>query len=407
MASDRRIVITGMGIVSSIGNDVVTVTDALRNGTSGIVHNPEYQKLGFRSNVAGLIKLDDNLDINRKHARFMGDAALYSYLAMQQAIADSKLTDEEVSNIRTGLIAGSGGASAANQLESGNIVLKTGSTKRIGPYRVTRCMGNTVSACLSTFFGIKGVNYSISSACATSLHCIGAAYEQIKYGVQDIVFAGGGEEEHWSVSAMFDAMQALSSNYNDTPATASRPYDKNRDGFVIAAGGGIVVLEELNSALRRGAPIYAELVGYSATSDGEDMVQPSGAGAIRAMQAIVDKVDGPIDYINTHGTSTPVGDIAELRAIEKVFGSKSPALSSTKALTGHSLGSTGVHEVIFCALMLKDQFIAGSANIQEIDEAAASSNIIQQTIDAPLNQVMSNSFGFGGTNACIALRQYA
>jgi len=407
MTINRRVVVTGLGIISSIGNNVAEVTSALREGKSGIVFNPEYKELGFRSQVAGLVKLDEDLDIDRKHARFMGDAALYSYLAMQQAIADSGLNNEHISNLRTGLIAGSGGASAANQIESAEIVKQTGGTKRIGPYRVTRCMGNTVSACLSTFFGIKGVNFSISSACATSLHCIGAAYEQIKYGVQDVMFAGGGEEEHWSVSAMFDAMQALSSCYNDTPAVASRPYDKNRDGFVIAAGGGMIVLEELQHALDRGAPIYAEMVGYSATSDGEDMVQPSGGGAISAMQAIVDRIDGPIDYINTHGTSTPVGDIAELRAIDTVFGDKSPYLSSTKALTGHSLGSTGVHEAIFCLLMLKDQFIAGSANIEELDPEAVNSNILRESIDATLNQVMSNSFGFGGTNACIALRTHS
>ena len=402
----RRVVVTGMGIVSNIGNDLATVTQSLHDSKSGIVFNPEYQEHGFRSQVAGLIRFDQDLEIDRKHVRFMGDAALYSYLSMQQAIADSGLRAEDVSHPRVGLIAGSGGASAANQIESASIVQKTGGTKRIGPYRVTRCMGNTVSACLSTFFGVKGVNYSISSACATSLHCIGAAYEQIKYGIQDMMFAGGGEEEHWSVSAMFDAMQALSSAYNDNPAVASRPYDKNRDGFVIAAGGGIIVLEELQHALDRGAPIYGELIGYSATSDGEDMVQPSGGGAINAMQAIVDTIDGPIDYINTHGTSTPVGDVAELRAIEKVFGNKSPYLSSTKALTGHSLGSTGVHEVIFCLLMLKHQFIAGSANIEELDPAASSSNIVQQSKDQALTQVMSNSFGFGGTNACVALRNY-
>lgn len=402
----RRVVITGTGIISCIGNSVTEVVQALQESRSGITAQAEYKEMGLRSQVAGMVDLGDLLEsVDRKHSRFMGNAALYAYLSMQQAIADSGLEESHISHERTGLIAGSGGASSSNQVLAADALRKSG-VKRVSPYMVTKTMGNTVAACLATFFGIRGVNYSISSACSTSAHCIGAAYEQIRYGVQDIVFAGGGEEEHWSMSCMFDAMRALSSNYNDTPATASRPYDAHRDGFVISGGGGMLVLEELEHAKARGAHIYGELVGYSATSDGADMVSPSGVGAHNAMVAAIRDLEQPIDYINSHGTSTPVGDAVELASIRTVFGNDIPAISSTKALTGHSLGATGVHEAVFCLLMLQHQFIAGSAHIEELDPVAQGCNIQQESVDRALSQVMSNSFGFGGTNACLVMSRY-
>lgn len=367
----RRVVITGLGIVSCLGNDKETVTANLRANRPGIRFNPEYAEMGLRSQVSGSIDLNLEELIDRKIFRFVGHAAAYAYLAMKDAITDSGLTEEQVSNVRTGLIAGSGGASTLNQMEALDTLREKG-VKRVGPYRVTRTMGSTVSACLATPFKIKGVNYSISSACATSAHCIGNAVEQIQLGKQDIVFAGGGEEEHWSQSFLFDAMGALSTQYNETPEKASRAYDAKRDGFVIAGGGGMVVVEELEHALARGAKIYAEIVGYGATSDGYDMVAPSGEGAIRCMQmALGDINSGDIDYINTHGTSTPVGDAKEMEGVREVFGAKAPAISSTKSLSGHSLGAAGVHEAIYCLLMMENNFIAGSANIDELDPVVA------------------------------------
>ncbi|MBP0940399.1 beta-ketoacyl-ACP synthase I [Pseudomonas alliivorans] len=402
----RRVVITGLGIVSCLGNDKDTVTANLRANRPGIKFQPEYAEMGLRSQVAGSIDLNLEELIDRKIFRFVGHAAAYAYLAMKDAIADSGLTDEQVSNVRTGLIAGSGGASTLNQMEALDILREKG-VKRVGPYRVTRTMGSTVSACLATPFKIKGVNYSISSACATSAHCIGNAVEQIQLGKQDIVFAGGGEEEHWSQSFLFDAMGALSTQYNETPEKASRAYDAKRDGFVIAGGGGMVVVEELEHALARGAKIYAEIVGYGATSDGYDMVAPSGEGAIRCMQMALSTVEGPIDYLNTHGTSTPVGDEMEMNGVLAVFGDKAPAISSTKSLSGHSLGAAGVHEAIYCLLMMENKFIAGSANIDELDPKVADMPILLETREnAKLDRVMSNSFGFGGTNATLVLQRY-
>ncbi|KPX03456.1 Fatty-acid synthase beta subunit, partial [Pseudomonas syringae pv. cunninghamiae] len=394
----RRVVITGLGIVSCLGNDKETVTANLRANRPGIRFNPEYAEMGLRSQVSGSIDLNLEELIDRKIFRFVGHAAAYAYLAMKDAITDSGLTEEQVSNVRTGLIAGSGGASTLNQMEALDTLREKG-VKRVGPYRVTRTMGSTVSACLATPFKIKGVNYSISSACATSAHCIGNAVEQIQLGKQDIVFAGGGEEEHWSQSFLFDAMGALSTQYNETPEKASRAYDAKRDGFVIAGGGGMVVVEELEHALARGAKIYAEIVGYGATSDGYDMVAPSGEGAIRCMQmALGDINSGDIDYINTHGTSTPVGDAKEMEGVREVFGAKAPTISSTKSLSGHSLGAAGVHEAIYCLLMMENNFIAGSANIDELDPVVADMPILLKTReDAKLDLVMSNSFGFGGT----------
>lgn len=402
----RRVVVTGMGIVSCLGNDIASVLDSLRQGRSGIKFNEEYKERGFRSHVSGSV--DINLDelIDRKLKRFMGDAAGYAYLSMQQAIADSGLTEEQVSNVRTGLIAGSGGASSADQVEAADILRDKG-LRRVGPYRVTRTMGSTVSACLATPFKIKGVNYSISSACATSAHCIGAGVEQIQLGKQDIIFAGGGEEEHWTLSCLFDAMGALSTKYNETPDQASRAYDANRDGFVIAGGGGMLVLEELEHAKARGAKIYAEVVGYGATSDGYDMVAPSGEGAQRCMEQALSTIDGSVDYINTHGTSTPVGDVAELKAVREVFGDNSPAMSSTKSLTGHSLGATGVQEAIYSLLMMENDFITASANVEELDEQAEGLDIVTEVREGvKLNRVMSNSFGFGGTNATLIMQRY-
>lgn len=402
----RRAVITGMGIVSCLGNDKETVAANLRAGKTGIRFNQSYADMGLRSHVSGTVDINLEEAIDRKVLRFMGDAAAFSYLSMQQAVEDSGLSPEDVSNPRTGLIAGSGGASTLNQMEAIDTLREKG-VKRIGPYRVTRTMGSTVSACLATPFKIKGVNYSVSSACATSAHCIGQALEQIQLGKQDIVFAGGGEEEHWSQSCLFDAMGALSTQYNDTPEKASRAYDSKRDGFVIAGGGGMVVVEELEHALKRGAKIYAEIVGYGATSDGYDMVAPSGEGAVRCMQQALATVDTPIDYLNTHGTSTPVGDVAEIRAVREVFADKAPPISSTKSLSGHSLGAAGVQEAIYSMLMMEGNFIAGSINIEELDEEAKGLPIVEKTQEnVTLNTVMSNSFGFGGTNATLVLRRY-
>ena len=402
----RRVVITGLGIVSCLGNDKATVSSNLRQGKSGIRANPSYAEMGLRSQVSGSVEINLEELIDRKVKRFMGDAAAYAYLAMQQAIEDAKLTEEQVSNVRTGLVAGSGGASTFNQMEAVDTLREKG-VKRVGPYRVPRTMGSTVSACLATPFQIKGVNYSISSACATSAHCIGHAMELIQLGKQDIVFAGGGEEEHWSQSFMFDAMGALSSSYNDTPEKASRAYDANRDGFVIAGGGGIVVVEELEHALKRGAPIYAEIIGYGATSDGYDMVAPSGEGAIRCMQQALAMTDGKIDYLNTHGTSTPVGDVAELKAIRAVFAEQAPLISSTKSLSGHSLGAAGVHEAIYSLLMMQGEYLTASANVETLDEQAEGLPILRETLENHrIDTVMSNSFGFGGTNATLILRRY-
>jgi 3-oxoacyl-[acyl-carrier-protein] synthase-1 len=401
----RRVVITGLGIVSSLGNDAATVESNLRNGKSGIRFQQAYADRNFRSQVEGAIDVD--LDqIDRKHRRFMGDAAAYAYIAMQQAIADSGLTHEQVSHPKTGLIAGSGGASNQNLIEANSIMAEKG-VKRIGPYMVPRTMGSTVSACLATPFEIKGVNYSISSACATSAHCIGNAYELIQLGKQDVVFAGGGEELHWSQTMLFDAMGALSSKYNDAAETASRAYSSDRDGFVISGGGGMVVVEELEHALARGAKIYGEIVGYGATSDGYDMVAPSGEGAIRCMNMALSTVDGKIDYINTHGTSTPVGDSKEAGGIKAVFGDEIPRISSTKSMSGHSLGAAGAHEMIYCLLMMQGDFIAPSINITELDEVVADMPIVQTRQDnAGLTRIMSNSFGFGGTNATLVVQRY-
>jgi len=400
------VVVTGLGIVSCLGNDRQQVLESLREGRSGIRRKEEYAELGFRSHVAGVVDINLEDHIDRKQLRFMGDAAAYAYISMAQAIADSGLTEEQVSHERTGLIAGSGGASSANQVEAADVMRAKG-LRRVGPYRVTRTMGSTVSACLATPFKIKGINYSISSACATSAHCIGSAVEQIQLNKQDIVFAGGGEEEHWTLSCLFDAMGALSTSYNDTPETASRPYDKTRDGFVIAGGGGMLVLEELEHAKARGAKIYAEVTGYGATSDGHDMVAPSGEGAARCMRQAMATVNGDIDYINTHGTSTPVGDVAELKAIQEVFGAASPAMSSTKSLTGHSLGATGVQEAIYSMLMMENDFIAASANVSELDDRAEGLDIVTTRRDGvKIDRVLSNSFGFGGTNACLILERF-
>lgn len=402
----KRVVITGMGITSCIGTDTATVLESLKNGTSGIRFREDYKDMGFRSHVAGTIDIDFKEHIDRKQLRFMGDAAAYAFIAMQQAADDSGLSEDQISNVRTGIIAGSGGASSANLIEAADILRDRG-LKRIGPYRVTQTMGSTVSACLATPFKIKGVNYSISSACATSAHCIGNAMEQIQMGKQDVIFAGGGEEEHWTLSCLFDAMGALSTKYNDTPEKASRAYDADRDGFVISGGGGMVVLEELEHAKARGAKIYAEVVGYGATSDGYDMVAPSGEGAIRCMQQAMSTVDGPVDYINSHGTSTPMGDIQELKAIVQTYGDNSPMISSTKSLTGHSLGATGVQEAIYTLLMMENDFVCASANIDNLDPEAASLNIVRERKDGVnLNRAMSNSFGFGGTNASVVFQKY-
>ncbi len=402
----RRVVVTGLGIVSSIGNNKDEVLDSLRQGRSGIEHSQEYVDLGYRTAVHGPIRLDTEALIDRKIRRFMGDSAAFNYVAMQQAVADAGLTHEQVSNPRAGLIVGSGGASTANVVAAVDL-LRTKGLRKVGPYMVTRTMSSTNSACLATPFGIKGVNYSISSACSTSAHCIGNAAELIQMGKQDVVFAGGGEEVHWTMTLVFDAMGALSSKYNDAPTTASRTYDAARDGFVISGGGGVLVLEELEHARARGARIYAELTGYGATSDGYDMVAPSGEGAVRCMQQALEQVKQPVDYINTHGTSTPVGDVRELEAIKEVFADKVPPLSSTKSLTGHALGAAGVNEAIYSLLMMENNFIAASANITQLDPAAEGLPIVRERRDnVTLNTVLSNSFGFGGTNACLVFQRY-
>lgn len=402
----KRVVISGIGIVSCLGNDQKTVLESLQQGRSGIKFQQEYADMGMRSHVAGSVDIDTSEFIDRKVKRFMGDAAAFTYIAMQQAIADAQLDEDMVSNIRTGLIMGSGGASSANQVAAADILRDRG-IRRVGPYMVPRTMASTVSACLATPFHIKGINYSISSACATSTHCIGNAYEIIQSGKQDIIFAGGGEEEHWSLSMLFDAMGALSTKFNETPEKASRTYDTDRDGFVIAGGGGVVVVEELEHALKRGAPIYAELVGYGATSDGKDMVAPSGEGAVRCMQMALSTVNGTLDYINTHGTSTPVGDTKELWAIKETFKDKIPPISSSKSLAGHSLGASGAQETIYSLLMMKNNFIQASANIENLDENAAGIPIVTtRKDDVELNTIMSNNFGFGGTNACLVMQKY-
>ena len=408
----RRVAITGIGIVSSIGNNVSEVTNSLRNGTSGIVAAPEYTELGFRSQVHGTVKLDVADHVDRKQLRFMGEGAAYAVLAMEQAIVDAGLEDHQVSNERSGLVAGSGGPSTANLLAAFDITREKG-PKRIGPYMVPRCMSSTVSACIATFFKIRGINYSISSACSTSAHCITSGADAIRSGSQDIVFAGGGEELHWTLSVLFDAMGAMSSKYNDTPEMASRPYDADRDGFVIAGGGGMVVLEDMDHAVARGAKIYAELVGYGANSDGADMVAPSGEGAVRCMELALAGFDGnkltdKVDYINAHGTSTPVGDVKELDAVRTVFGPRGhlPVVTSTKSLTGHSLGATGVQEAIYTIIMMQNNFIAASANIQTPDLAIGDIPVAQTRLDDfSINLALSNSFGFGGTNATLALRK--
>jgi len=401
----KRVVITGIGIVSSIGNNADEVLASLKSGKSGITHSESFAEQGLKSNVWGKPNIDIKDHIDRKALRFMGDAAGYAYIAMDQAIQDSKLTEEQVSDFRTGIVAGSGGASSANIVASSDTLRNRG-IRRVGPYAVPKTMGSTVSACLATPFKIKGVNYSISSACATSAHCIGHAMELIQLGKQDVVFAGGGEEVDWSLAMMFDGMGALSAGRNDTPELASRTYDADRDGFVISGGGGMVVVEELEHALARGAHIYAEIVGYGATSDGYDMVAPSGEGAVRCMQQAMQGIEGEVDYLNTHGTSTPVGDVKELGAIQELFGEKSPAISATKAMTGHALGAAGVHEAIYSILMMENSFVAPSINVDNLDEQAQGLDIVTEKRDVELDLIMSNSFGFGGTNATLVMQKY-
>ena len=398
----REVVVTGYGIISCLGNDVKDVTESLKNSTSGISLNEVNKDLGLRSHISGSIEnLDLKEKIDRKLYRFMGDAAAYAYLSAKEAIDNANLTDEFLTSLRTGIIMGSGGASSEDQIESADILRNKG-LKRIGPYRVTKAMGSTVSACLATSFGIKGINYSISSACATSAHCIGAGMEQIQLNKQDIIIAGGGEAEHWGMTSLFDAMGALSTKYNDSPKKASRAFDKDRDGFVIAGGGGAIILEEKQHALSRGAKIYAELTGYAATSDGQDMVSPSGEGGQRCMELAWNMCGNKkIDYINAHGTSTPAGDITELNAIKKVFNDEIPAISSTKSLSGHSLGAAGVQEAIYSLIMLENGFITGSANIDNLDKEAENFPIIKENKVYNLRRVLSNSFGFGGTNATL------
>ena len=402
----RRVVVTGIGIVSSIGENKDKVAEALKAGKSGIVFAPEYAELNFKCQVHARPPVAAADHVDKRAMRFMGEGAGWAYMSMEQAIADAGLEPGEVSNDRTGLIVGTGGPSTEAIVTAADITRDKG-PRRIGPFAVPKAMASTGSATLATPFQIKGLNYSISSACTTSLHCMGAAAEQIQWGKQDVMFAGGGEEEHWTLSCLFDAMGALSTQYNDTPEKASRPYDKARDGFVIAGGGGMLVLEELEHAKARGAKIYAELVGYGATSDGHDMVAPSGEGAVRCMRQAMAGVDGAIDYINTHGTSTPVGDVAELKAIREVFGDSTPPMSSTKSLTGHSLGATGVQETIYSLLMMEHGFIAASANVEELDDQAAGFDIVTRLRDGvSVDRVLSNSFGFGGTNACLVLQRY-
>lgn len=404
----KRVVVTGLGITSCLGVNSQQVLHSLQNGTSGIKHNASFEKYNMRSTISGSVDIDFSEHIERKILRFMGDSSAFTYIAMKEAIEDAKLSLEEISSERIGLIAGSGGASSSNLIEAADLLREKG-IKRVGPYRVTRTMGSAVSACLATPFKIRGVNYSISSACATSTHCIGNAAQLIQAGMQDIIFAGGGEEDHWSLACLFDGMGALSKNYNDNPEVASRPYDAARDGFVIAGGGGILVLEELEHAKKRGAKIYAEIVGFGSTSDGYDMVAPSGEGAVRCMHQALENVTGDIDYINAHGTSTPAGDMKELEAIKTAFENKTvPPISSTKSLSGHSLGAAGVHEAIYSLLMMEHNFIAASANINELDEKAAGLPIAQETqTDVKLERIMSNSFGFGGTNASLVFQAYS
>ena len=401
----RRVAITGMGIVSSLGNNAQEVSTALAEGKSGISAMPQFAELGFRSQVAGQPSLNVEEAVDKRVRRFMGDGAAWNYVAMEQAIADAGLEDDTIQNPMTGLIMGSGGPSTKALIAAADTA-RNASPKRVGPFAVPKAMSSTNSATLATPFGIKGINYSISSACATSSHCIGNAAEMIQWGKQDVMFAGGGEELDWALSVLFDAMGAMSANYNDTPATASRAYDKNRDGFVIAGGAGVLVLEEMERAQKRGAKIYAEVTGYGATSDGHDMVQPSGEGAVRCMQMAMKGLDAPVDYINPHATSTPVGDIKEIEALREVFGADCPAFSATKSLSGHSLGAAGVQEAIYALLMMQGDFIAGSAHIEELDPDFADMPIVQETRDnAGLNTVMSNSFGFGGTNATLVMRR--
>ncbi len=403
----RRVVVTGMGIVSCLGNDLASVASSLLHGRPGIRRSPSYAERGLRSQVAGRPDIDLEAEIDRRDLRFMGDAAAYAAVAMRQAVADSGLDAAQVSNPRTGLIAGSGGGSSSNIVEAADIARSRG-VRKIGPTRVPRTMCSTVAACLGTAFRIKGLSYSVSSACATSAHCIGVAAEQIMLGNQDIVFCGGGEEEHWTLASLFDAMGALSAGYNETPERASRAYDARRDGFVIAGGGGMLVLEDLEHARARGARCHAELVGYGATSDGDDMVAPSGEGAVRCMRQAMARIDGPIDYLNTHGTSTPLGDVVELEAVRTVFGEgRVPPLSSTKSLSGHSLGAAGVHEAIYSLLMMRDGFMAASANIDELDAACRGFPVLQEVRHARLDRVMSNSFGFGGANATLVFQRFA
>ena len=402
----RRVVVTGLGIVSCIGNNAETVTDNLKNLNSGISSAPEYEEFSFRSLVHGKpeINLEENID--RRLLRFMGDGAAFNFIAMKNAIEDSGLEEIDISNEMTGIIVGSGGPSTMNLYKASELGKNSGS-KKVGPFMVPRSMSSTNSATLATPFKIKGVNYSITSACSTSSHCIGNSYELIQMGKQNIIFAGGGEELHWTLSILFDAMGALSSKYNDNPKIASRAYDSERDGFVISGGGGTLVLEELEHAKARGAKIYGEITGYGATSDGFDMVQPSGEGAERCMKMAIKDINGKVDYINSHGTSTPIGDIKELEAIKNVFGNNVPKISSTKSLTGHSLGATGVHEAIYCLLMLNNNFLCGSANIKNLDESAQNHNILLATEDNhKIDNVLSNSFGFGGTNATLLMSRY-
>jgi len=402
----KRVVVTGIGIVSCLGNNVSEVLDSLKQGRSGIRFNQSYADIGMRSHVSGSVQLDTQELIDRKIHRFMGEASAYAYLSMQEAIEDAGLGLDEISNERIGLVAGSGGGSPEDQLEANDIMREKG-LRRVGPYRVPRTMSSSVSACLCTPFRIKGVNYSISSACATSAHCIGNAAELIQMGKQDIVFAGGGESEHWSMSHLFDAMGALSTKHNDTPDKASRAFDANRDGFVIAGGGAMLVIESLEHAQARGAKIYAELTGYAATSDGYDMVAPSGEGGARAMRMARGNLPGRVDYINTHGTSTPAGDVSELKAIREVFGDDIPTINSTKSLSGHSLGAAGAQEAIYALLMMQNNFIAASANIETLDEEAVGMPIaLARQDDVTLNRIMSNSFGFGGTNACLVFDRW-
>ncbi|MEJ1967630.1 MAG: beta-ketoacyl-ACP synthase I [Rhizomicrobium sp.] len=404
----KRVVVTGMGIVSSIGNNTQEVVASLREAKSGIVAAEDYIRLGFRSQVHGSLKIDLDAVVDRRARRFQGDGAAYCWVAMTQAIADAGLEAKDVSNPRTGLIVGTGGPSTKAIVAAADVTRANNSPKRIGPFAVPKAMSSTASANLSTWFKTKGVNYSISSACSTSANCIGNAYEMIQWGKQDVMFAGGGEELDWTLSELFDAMGAMSSKFNATPHKASRAYDRNRDGFVISGGGGILILEELEHARARGAKIYAELVGYGATADGADMVAPSGEGAVRCMQMAIENVRAPIDYINPHATSTPVGDIPEINAIREVFGERMPPISATKSLTGHSQGAAGVHEAIYTLLMMQSGFICESANIEEVDPAVAGANIVRERIDnARIDTALSNSFGFGGTNASLVFQRHA